>query len=122
MRQGYSVGIEFPDPKNHGNKKVLRCSLSTTRDRKGPIQGYVTLTYKVTRQGYSVGFCCIEFPDSKNHGNKNVHRCSLSTTRDMKGPHSRSSTRSRVKVTVLAYVALSFLTQKTRETKKSSSI
>ena len=30
----------------------------------------MTLTYKVTRQGYSVGLCCIEFPDLKNHGNK----------------------------------------------------
>ena len=72
-RQGYSIGsccIEFPDPKNHGNKKVHRCSLSTTRDRKDPIQGHVTLTYKVTRQGYSVGLCCIEFPDPKNQGNK----------------------------------------------------
>ena len=62
-RQGYSVGlccIEFPDPKNHGNKKSSSlCSVSTTRYRKGPIQGHVTLTYKVTRQGYSVGLCCI---------------------------------------------------------------
>ena len=86
-RQGCSIGlccIEFHDPKNLGNqKKVHRSSSSTTRDRKGHIQGHVTLTYKVTRQGYSIGLCCIEFPDPKNQGNKkDVHRSSSSTTRD----------------------------------------
>ena len=30
----------------------------------------MTLTYKVTLQGYSVSLCCIEFLDPKNHGNK----------------------------------------------------
>ena len=72
--------------KTRETKKVHRCSLSTTRDRKGPIQGQVTSTYKVTRQGYSVGLYWIEFPDPKNHGNKKVHRCSMSTTRDRKCP------------------------------------
>ena len=128
-RQGYSVGlccIEFPDPKNHGNKtKVHRSSLSTTRDRKGPIQGHVTLTYKITRQGYSVGLCCIEFPDPKNHGNKKVHRSSLSTTRDRKGPIQGHVTLT-YKVTRQGYsVGLRFIEfpdPKTMETKKSSSI
>ena len=79
------VALSFLTRKTMETKKVHLCSLSTTRDRKGLIQGHVTLTYKVTRQGFSVGLCCIEFPDSKNQGNKKVHRCSLSTTRDRKG-------------------------------------
>ena len=39
--------------------------------------------FKVTRQSYIIGLCCIEFPDPKNHGNKEkVHQSSLPTTRD----------------------------------------
>ena len=64
------VALSFLTRKTMETKKDHRCGLSTTRDRKGPIQGHVTLTYKATPQGYSVGLCCIEFPDPKNHGNK----------------------------------------------------
>ena len=66
----HDVALGFLTQNTMETKTVHRCSLSTTRDRKGTIQGNVTLKYKVTRQGYSVGLYCIESPDRKNHGNK----------------------------------------------------
>ena len=63
-------------------KKFHRCSLHTTGKKKIPIQGHVTLTYKVTRRGYTVGLCCIELPDLENQENQQVHRFSLSTARN----------------------------------------
>ena len=64
------VALSFLTRKTMETKKVHPCSLFTTRDREGHIQSHVTLTYKVTRQGYSVGLCCVEFPDPKKHRNK----------------------------------------------------
>ena len=37
----------------------------TARDKIGHLLGHVTLTYKVTRQGYVSGIHAIEFPDPK---------------------------------------------------------
>ena len=47
----------------------------------------VSLTYKVTHQGYSVGLCCnatvaLRFLTRKTMETKKVHRCSMSTTTD----------------------------------------
>ena len=55
-------------------KKFIAIACLQPEIRKVPFKVtrpcHETLTYKVTRQGYSVGLCCIEFPDPKNHENK----------------------------------------------------
>ena len=72
-REGYSIAlcsIVFVDPKISTNKKNHRSSLSRPRDRKGHVQGHVTLMYKVTRKGYSIALCSIVFVDPKKPRNK----------------------------------------------------
>ena len=89
-----------------------------------PIQDHLTLTYKVTRQGYSVGLCCIiAFPDPKNLENKKKFIAVACIQPEMGKVSIKvtwpSCARSRFKTTVLALVALSFQTRNTKETKKT---
>ena len=62
---GYSVELylfDIRDPKNLRNKKKdHRSSVTRTRDKKDHAQGHVTLTHRVTLEGYSVDFCPFEF-------------------------------------------------------------
>ena len=47
--------FDIRDPKNLQNKKKdHRFSVTRTRDKKGHVQGHVTVTYMVTLEGYSV--------------------------------------------------------------------
>ena len=125
-RQGDSIGLcsfEFLDPENCENKKkIQRSSLYTSRDREGHVQGHVTLTYKVTRQGYCIGLCFFEFLDPKNPKNKKKIIALACIQAEMGKVTYKVTwpwrTRSPAKVTVLVYVSLSFLTRKTLKQKK----
>ena len=75
----------------------------------------------VNRHRCTVRYVALSFLTRNLRETKNVHRCSLSTTRIWKVSFKVTwpwRTRLRAKVTVLAHVALSFLTHKTMETKK----
>ena len=73
-RQGYDIrlySIDFPELNNLRNKKKIHCcSMYTSRDRKCHFKGHVTLTYKVTRQGYDIRLYSIDFPELNNLRNK----------------------------------------------------
>ena len=62
----YSVDsylFDIRDPKNQRNKKKdHRSSVNRIRDKKGHVQGHVTLTHMVTLESYSMDFCLFEFP------------------------------------------------------------
>ena len=62
----YSVDLylfDIRDPKNLRNKKKdHRSSVTRTIDKKGHVQGHVTLTHRVTLENYSVDFRPFEFP------------------------------------------------------------
>ena len=61
----YSVELylfDIRDLKNLRNKKKdHRSSVTRIRDKKGHVQGHVTLTHRVTLEGYSVDFRLFEF-------------------------------------------------------------
>ena len=70
----YSVELylfDICDPKNMQNKKKdHRSSVTRNRDKKGHVQGHVTLTYKVTVKGYSAVVCFFKIHEPKNLQNK----------------------------------------------------
>ena len=51
-------------------KKDYRSSGTRTRVKKGHVQGHVTLTYKVTLDGYSFELYIFDIRDPKNLQNK----------------------------------------------------
>ena len=70
----YNVDLylfDIRDPKNLRNKKKdHRSSVTRTRVREGHAQGHVTLSYKVTLDGYSVDLYLFDIRDPKNLRNK----------------------------------------------------
>ena len=76
--------------------------LYTNKDKKCHVQGHVTSTYKVIRQGYSISVCSFEFFYPKNPKYKKNHRSSLYTSRDRKG-HVQGHVTLTYKVTCQWY-------------------
>ena len=97
-------------------KNNLRSSMYTTRDRQGHLWQRLTLTYKVTRQGYAVGCCLIAFFDPLNARNKKNFidlACILPEIGKVTCNHAWPwRTRSRKKVTELVVISLHSLTHR----------
>ena len=95
--------FDIRDPKNLQNKKDHSSSVIRTRDKKGHVQGHVTLTYKVTLDSYSVELYIFDILDPKNLQNKKKdHRSSVTRTRDRKG-HVQGHVTLTYKVTLDSY-------------------
>ena len=85
----YSVGLylfDIRDPKNLQNKKDHRSCVIRTRDStNGHAYGHVTLTYKVTRDGWCVELYVFDIPGHKTCKTKKNHRSCVIRTRYTKG-------------------------------------
>ena len=95
----------------------------TSRARKCHFQGHVTLTYKVNRQGHDIRSYSIDFPEVKKYRNKKKIIAVACIQAEIESVTFKVTwpwrTRSRVKVTTLAYIPLTFLRWITSETKKN---
>ena len=78
--------FDIRDPEILQNKKKdHRSSVTRTRDKKGHVQGYVTLTYKVRLDSYSTELYIFDIRDTKTcKTKKKDHRSSVIRTRDKK--------------------------------------
>ena len=95
----------------------------TSRDRKCHFKGHVTLTYKVTRQGYDIRLYSIDLPELNNLRNKNFVIALACIQAEIESVTFKVTwpwrTRSPVKATTFAYILLTFLRWITLETKKN---
>ena len=126
----YSVelySLDILDLKNLQNKKkIIALSVTRTSDKKGHVQGHVTLTYKVTLDRYSVESYLFDIRDPKNlQTKKKIIALSVTRTRDKKG-HIQGHVTLTYKVTLDSYSVESYLfdicDSKNLQKKKRSSL
>ena len=96
------IYLTFATLKTCKTKKDHHSSVTRIRDKKGHVQGHVTLIYKVTLDNYNWNHIYFDIRDPRNLQNKKDHHSSVTRTRDKKG-HAQGHVTLTHRVTLDGY-------------------